>query len=57
MLTFYEGGLGRVTYEIDEQHYCEVARTAYEPIWPERHGEESHRNFLVRYAMTRHVDS
>jgi hypothetical protein len=50
VLTFYERGLGRVTYEIDEQHYCEVARAAYAPIWRERYGEESHRNFVVPYV-------
>jgi hypothetical protein len=49
VLTFYEGGLGRVTYEIDEQHYCEVARAAYQPFWRERYGQESHRNFVLRY--------
>jgi hypothetical protein len=49
MLTFYDGGLARTTYEIEEQHYCEVARAAYERIWPERYGREEDRNFLHTY--------
>lgn len=49
MLTFYDGGLARTTWEIEEQHYCEVARAAYEPIWPERYGREEDRNFLHAY--------
>jgi 3',5'-cyclic AMP phosphodiesterase CpdA len=49
MLSFYDDGLGRTTYEIDEQHYCEVARAAYEGSWPERYGQEDHRNFCLAY--------
>jgi 3',5'-cyclic AMP phosphodiesterase CpdA len=50
MLTLYDGGFSRTTYEIDEQHVCEVARAAYEPIWPERFGTEEGRSFLHVYA-------
>ena len=49
MVTFYEGGLGRTTWEIDEQHYCEVARSAYQRSWPERYGREDDRNFVHPY--------
>ena len=50
VLQLYEGGVARTTYEIDEQHYCEVARAAYADRWPERYGAEEDRNFFHAYA-------
>ena len=50
VLRLYEGGMARTTYEIDEQHYCEVARTAYGAQFPERYGTEDGRNFLHLYG-------
>jgi hypothetical protein len=52
VLQLYEGGVARTTYEIDEQHYCEVARAAYEVRWPERYGAETDRNFSHVYGVT-----
>jgi hypothetical protein len=49
MLRLYEGGAARTTYEIDEQHYCEVARTAYEVDWALRYGDDGGRNFCMVY--------
>jgi 3',5'-cyclic AMP phosphodiesterase CpdA len=51
VLQLYEGGVTRTTYEVDEQHYCEVARAAYEDRWPERYGAERDRNFSHRYGV------
>ncbi|MBN1607737.1 MAG: metallophosphoesterase [Polyangiaceae bacterium] len=51
MLRFYEGGVSRTVYEIDEQHYVEVARGAYEHVWPMRYGDEDGRNFWHEYAV------
>ncbi len=50
LLTLYEGGFSRATYEIDEQHYCEVARAAYERDWPVRFGTEEDRSFYHAYS-------
>lgn len=44
-----EGGFSRLTYEIDEQHYVEVARAAYEHEWSLRYGDEPARNFAWAY--------
>ena len=49
MLTLYEDGMSRTTYEIDEQHYVEVARAAYERDWPDRFGAEEERSFYHAY--------
>jgi 3',5'-cyclic AMP phosphodiesterase CpdA len=49
LLELYAGGVGRTTYEIDEQHYCEVARAAYASDWAERYGDEAGRNFNFVY--------
>jgi hypothetical protein len=49
LLHLYEGGVARTTYEIDEQHYCEVARAAYADCWLERYGAEADRNFSHAY--------
>ncbi len=46
----YDGGVQRTTYEIDEQHYCELARAAYAHDWPLRYGDERGRNFCVEYT-------
>jgi 3',5'-cyclic AMP phosphodiesterase CpdA len=50
VLSFYDGGVSRTTYEIDEQHYAEVARGAYEHDWPMRYGDEQGRNFWHDYV-------
>jgi hypothetical protein len=50
LLSLYERGVTRTTYEIDEQHYCEVARAAYADRWPERYGAEHARNFSHVYG-------
>jgi hypothetical protein len=49
VLAFYDGGVSRTTYEIDEQHYVEVARGAYEHDWTMRYGDEEARNFWHGY--------
>ena len=49
MIGLYEGGVTRTTYEIDEQHYVELARSAYEHDWAVRYGDEAHRNFWHEY--------
>jgi 3',5'-cyclic AMP phosphodiesterase CpdA len=49
MLRMYEDGVSRTTYEIDEQHYVEVARGAYEHDWLMRYGDEASRNFWHAY--------
>lgn len=50
VINLYAGGLARTTYEIDEQHYVEVARSAYGASYGERYGSEHDRNFGFRYA-------
>ena len=50
VIHLYEGGVARTTYEIDEQHYTEVARSAYGERYGERYGREQDRNFSHRYA-------
>jgi hypothetical protein len=50
LVHLYEGGMARTTFEIDEQHYCEVARAAYEDDWLLRYGAEEDRNFCLRYS-------
>ncbi len=49
ILHLFEGGAIRTTYEIDEQHYCEVSRAAYADDWRARYGDEEGRNFSVAY--------
>jgi 3',5'-cyclic AMP phosphodiesterase CpdA len=49
LLRLYDAGVMRTTYEIDEQHYCEVARSAYSHNWEERFGEMNARNFYELY--------
>lgn len=49
MLHLYENGAKRISYEIDEQHYCEVGRAAYENNWGERFGSDEARNFCKTY--------
>ena len=49
MFTLFEGGVSRTTYEIDEQHYAEVARDAYGDDYASRYGDEMGRHFSVRY--------
>ena len=49
LLHLYGRGVRRTTYEIDEQHYCEVARAAYAHDWPGRYGDEHSRNFCIDY--------
>lgn len=49
ILHLFEGGASRTTYELDEQHYCEVSRAAYAYDWQERYGEEEGRSFSVAY--------
>ena len=51
MLRLYEGGAARTTYEIDEQHYCEVGRAAYDGDWRMRYGDDEGRNFCVAYPV------
>ena len=34
---------------IEEQHYCEIARSAYEPTWKERFGRPTDRCFMHLY--------
>ncbi len=46
----YEGGAARTTFEIDEQHYVEVARAAYASDYLARYGDETARNFCLRYG-------
>jgi hypothetical protein len=50
MLSLYRDGVMRTTYEIDEQHYCEVAREAYSYNWPERFGDDDARNFYIPFS-------
>ena len=45
----YEGGVSRTTFEIDEQHYVEVARAAYAHNWRSRYGDDIGRNFSIEY--------
>lgn len=52
MLDLCEDGLCRVTYEIDEQHYVEVARAAYESEWPLRFGTDEDRRFVWSYPRS-----
>lgn len=52
VIHLYAEGLARTTYEIDEQHYVEVARTAYGTRYRDRYGAEHDRNFSHRYAHT-----
>ena len=49
LIHLYDGGMARTTFEIDEQHYCEVARAAYEDDWSLRYGAEEDRNFCLSY--------
>ena len=49
MFRLYEGGIQRTTYEIDEQHYADLARAAYTHDWPMRYGSEHGRNFSILY--------
>jgi hypothetical protein len=49
LFTLFDKGVMRITFEIDEQHYCEVARAAYKRNWLERYGEEEGRNFYLSY--------
>ena len=49
LLDLCEGGLARITYEIDEQHYAEVARAAYAREGPLRFGTDEDRCFVWRY--------
>lgn len=49
LFTLFDKGVMRTTFEIEEQHYCEVARSAYAHRWRERYGEEDGRNFFLRY--------
>ena len=49
LLHLFAGGLGRTTYEIDEQHYVEVARAAYGGRFAERYGTDAARNFVRVY--------
>jgi 3',5'-cyclic AMP phosphodiesterase CpdA len=49
LLHLYQGGVARTTHEIDEQHYCELARAAYRHDWEARYGTEASRNFCVAY--------
>ena len=49
LLDLCEGGLSRITYEIDEQHYAEVSRAAYEHEWPLRFGSDEDRCFVWKY--------
>lgn len=50
IFTMYKGGVSRTTYEIDEQHYVEVARAAYSNDYASRYGDETERNFSIRYS-------
>jgi hypothetical protein len=50
VLHLYAGGVARTTYEIDEQHYAEAARSAYGARYTERYGSERGRNFSHCYA-------
>jgi predicted MPP superfamily phosphohydrolase len=50
LFQLYEGGVQRVTFEIDEQHYCETARVAYAHNWLLRYGSEHSRNFCINYS-------
>jgi 3',5'-cyclic AMP phosphodiesterase CpdA len=47
---FFEGGVQRTTFEIEEQHYCELARAAYAHDWPMRFGSARSRNFHLSYT-------
>jgi hypothetical protein len=49
MIGWYEGGVNKMTYEIDEQHYVELARSAYQHDWAMRYGDEESRNFWHAY--------
>lgn len=49
ILKLYDHGAMRMTYEIEEQHYCEVARAAYADNWCERFGSDDGRNFYITY--------
>ena len=57
LLQFYHGGVARTTFEIDEQHYCEVARAAYADRWLERYGTDADRNFSHGYGSGAPGDS
>ena len=49
LLDLCDEGLARITHEIDEQHYVEVARAAYEQDGPLRFGTEDDRCFVWEY--------
>jgi 3',5'-cyclic AMP phosphodiesterase CpdA len=51
LLDLCADGLARITYEIDEQHYAEVARAAYEREGPLRFGTDEDRCFVWRYPQ------
>ena len=46
----FDDGVMRTTYEIDEQHYVELARTGYAHNWEERYGAERGRNFFIEFT-------
>ena len=49
MLSMYDGGILRTTYEIDEQHYLEFTKAGYVHNWQERYGAEEGRNFSIDF--------
>ena len=49
-LTLFPEGVVHATYEIDEQHYGEVARVTYTHKGDERYGDECGRNFYLPYS-------
>ena len=51
MFDFCHGGLARISYEIDEQHYAEVARAAYEREGALRFGTPEDRCFVWTYSV------
>jgi hypothetical protein len=49
MLDVYEKGLLCSYYEIDEKHYIQVSRNAFEQFWKKRFGTEESRNFVLNW--------
>ncbi len=52
LVTLYENGLIKNSYEIDEQHYVWQSRSAFGNGWPERFGTPEARNLTLFFTRT-----